>query len=196
MPDPSRSSSASPDHRDFFRIDEEVLFEFKQIGKNVPEDQSPEDVFEDSNGSLELINQIKKLDQSSAQSLKILTDKNRLLGDYLNSITKRIDLIARHVAFANENSMKKHPKTRISLSEDGLGFISDKTLYKGSYIALRLIFLPNYSVVNAYARVVRCIPKDDCHQVAVRFHQLYDKDRQTISKHILKAQVRNRKQGS
>lgn len=194
MPETPSKTQKGTDQRDFFRIDEEALLEFKPISKNHSDSIDADECFDDGNGSIELINQLKKIETESIQSLKILTDKNRLLGDFLKSLTKRIDIVARHVAFANEESLKTRPKTRISLSEDGIGFISDRTLYKGSYIALRIIFIPNYAVVTCYAEVVRCVTKDESFQIAAKFHQLHDKDRQTISRHILKSQVRARKQ--
>jgi len=185
-------ASSAHDQRDYFRIDEDVLFEYKAVSNDVADTHNPDDVFEDSSGGIDLINQLKRLEKDSVQSLKLLSDKNRLLGDYLASLGKRIDLVARHVAFNNEESLSKRPKTRISLSEDGVGFLSERPFYKSSMLALRVIFLPNYEVVNIFAQVVRCISRDETNQVAARFHRITDKDRQVISRHILRSQVRQR----
>ena len=187
------SAKSGPDKRDFFRIDEDIHFEFRSVSASFVEDKDVGDAFDDADESLRLIDQLNKIERESHQSLKILTDKNRLLGDYLSTLSQKIDTIGRHIAFTSEESLKQRPKTRVSLSEDGVGFICDRPLYKGSFIALRLIFLPNYTMANSFAQIMRCVEKGDNFQVAAKFHGIYDKDRQRISKQILKAQVRSRK---
>lgn len=181
------------DKRDSFRIDEDLHFEFKQVPASFIEDHPSEEAFGDNDDSLRLISQLSKIDREGIQSLKILSDKNRLLGDYLANLNKKIDTIGRHIAFNSEESLRSRPKTRVSLSEDGLGFICGKSLYKDSFIAIRLIFLPNYTMANTYAKVVRSIQKDDKFQIAAKFHKIYDKDRQVISRQVLKSQVKARK---
>jgi hypothetical protein len=127
------------------------------------------------------------------QSLKILGDKNRFLGDVLKSMNEKIDSIGRHLAFTSEESLRSRPKTRVSISEDGIGFIGDRSFYKGNFIAARLIFLPKYTMATSFAKVVRCVQKDDKYQIAAKFHDITDKDRQIISRYILKSQVETRK---
>lgn len=187
------ASSSNRDKRDSFRIDEDLHFEFKQVPTSFVEDGTIEEAFDDNDESLRLINQLNKIDREAIQSLKVISDKNRLLGDYLNSLNKKIDFIGRHLAFNSQESLKSRPKTRVSLSEDGLGFVTNKSLYKDSYIAIRLIFLPNYSIASTFAKVVRCVQKDDKFQIAAKFHKIYDKDRQVISRQVLKSQVKARK---
>ncbi len=187
------SAPTSRDKRDTFRIDEDLHFEFRPVTSSDVEHTLISEAFEDNDDSLRLINQLSRLDKDASQSLKILTDKNRLLGDYLNTLNAKIDTLARHIAFNSEQSLRNRPKTRISLSEDGIGFICNRSFYKDSFLAVRLIFLPNYAMAEAYAQVVRCVQKEDKYQVAARFHQIYDKDRQIISRQVLKAQVRDRR---
>ena len=188
------SPANSPrDKRDSFRVDEDLHFEFKPVSASFVEDHPVEEAFDDNDESLRLINQLNNIDKEGIQTLKIVSDKNRLLADYLQTLNKKIDTIGRHIAFTSEESLKNRPKTRVSISEDGIGFICDRSLYKGNFIAIRVIFLPNYVVAQAYAKVVRCVQKEDKYQVAAKFHHIYDKDRQVISRHVLKAQVRDRK---
>lgn len=181
------------DKRDSFRIDEDLHFEFKQVSSSFVESSTIEEAFEDNDESLQLINQLNKIDRESIQTLKILSDKNRLLGDYLSTLNKKIDVVGRYLAFNSEESLRSRPKTRVSLSEDGLGFIANKSLYKDSLIAVRLIFLPNYAIANTFAKIVRCVQKDDKFQIAARFYKIFDKDRQVISRQVLKSQVKARK---
>lgn len=189
-------NGTSREKRDSFRIDEDLHFEFRQVSSSFAEEATIEEAFEDNDDSLRLINQLNKIDREASQSLKLLSDKNRLLGDFLNSLNRKVDIIGRHLAFNSVESLKNRPKTRVSVSEDGIGFISNKSLYKDSMIAVRLIFLPNYYIASSFAKVVRCVQKDDKFQIAAKFHQIYDKDRQVISRQVLKSQVNARKRAT
>ncbi|WP_086932363.1 PilZ domain-containing protein [Agarilytica rhodophyticola] len=188
----TNKSSTSADKRDFFRISHDVLFDYKVTDTFCAENDQPEDVFDDS-ASLGLINELRRLDRDNVQTLRLLTEKNRLLGDYLQMLSNKIDLIGRHTLFAHDAESNSKPTTRINLSEDGLAFHCDRMLYKDSYIAVRLVFLPSYSPVITFAKVLRCNQKEDKYQVAVKFFRLNDAQRQELSRQIMKAQIHNRK---
>lgn len=180
------------ERRDFFRVSQDIIFDYKLVDAFTAENDSPEVEFEDS-VSLSLINELRRLDRDSVQTLRIITEKNRLLGDYLHVLSSKIDLIARHTLFSAENGAKDRTKTRLNLSEEGIAFTAERTLYKGNFLALRLIFLPNYVPVVVFAKVIRCEPKDESYQIAAKFHRLADKDRQELSRQIIKTQVSQKK---
>ncbi|WP_045859959.1 PilZ domain-containing protein [Teredinibacter purpureus] len=180
------------ERRDFFRVDQDVIFDYKVVDAFAAENDPPEIEFEDS-VSLSLLNELRRLDQDNIQTLRALTDKNRLLGDYLQTLSSKIDLIARHSLFAQDKEAGDKPKTRINLSEEGIAFIAERAVYKGNFLAMRLIFLPHYAPVVIFAKVIRCEPKQSNYQVAAKFHRLQDKDRQELSRQILKTQVSQKK---
>lgn len=191
--DSAKSNPGGRDKRDSFRIDKDVHFEFRPVSASFVEDNSVEEAFEEDDQSLRLIGELSKIDRDMLQSIKVLADKNRFLGEILKSMNDKIDTIGRHIAFNSEESLRSRPKTRVSISEDGMGFICDRSFYKGNFIAVRLIFLPKYIMASAYAKVVRCVQKDDKYQIAAKFHAISDKDRQIISRYVLKSQVESRK---
>ena len=187
------AASTNHEKRDSFRIDKDIHFEFRPVSASFAEDNAVEEAFDDDDQSLRLISELSKIDRDMLQSLKILGDKNRFLGDVLKSMNEKVDTIGRHLAFNSEESLRSRPKTRVSISEDGMGFICDRSFYKGNYFAARLIFLPKYVMATSYAKVVRCVQKDDKFQIAAKFHDISDKDRQVISRFVLKSQVEARK---
>ena len=190
----SQTTAGGRERRDFFRVSHDVIFDSKIVDAFTAEESSPELEFEDS-VAMSMLNELRTLDRDNIQTLRLITEKNRLLGDYLQSLSNKIDLIARHTLFAQTSSnddkegLQNRPKTRINLSEDGVAFISDRTLYKGACLALRMVFLPSYAQVVTFAKVIRCEPKEKQYQIAVRFHRLSDRDRQELSRQIIRAQV-------
>lgn len=188
----STKSASGPDKRDFFRVSQDVIFDFKSVESYAAENENADNEFGDAT-SLSLIDELRRLDRDNVQTLRILADKNRLLGDYLQTLNNKIDLIARHTMFAHDANANNKVTTRINLSEDGLAFLNERALYKGSYIAVRLVFLPSYSPVVTFAKVLRCDQKDERYQIAAKFHRLSDTDRQEISRQIMKVQVSSRK---
>jgi len=188
----NKVASKEKERRDFFRVSHDVIFDYKVVDAFTAENDAPEIEFEDS-VSLTLMNELRRLDQDSVQTLRILTEKNRLLGDYLQTLSSKIDLLARHMLFSQNQKADQRPRTRINLSEEGIAFIAERALYKGNFLALRMIFLPNYAPVVVFAKVIRCEPKENNYQIAAKFHRLADKDRQELSKQILKTQVSQKK---
>lgn len=182
----------SDDKREFFRVNHDVLFEFKVVDADTAENFQPDNEFDDA-VSLSLLNELRKLDHESTQTLRLLTEKNRLLGDYLQTLSNKIDLIARHTLFANNFASPASAATRINVSEDGIAFMSERALYKDSYLAIRLIFLPSYSPVISFAKVLRCEAKEKNYQIGAQFFRTTETQRQELSRQVLKAQVQLRK---
>lgn len=187
------SNSNNSDKRDFFRVSQDVLFDYKIVEAFTAENDEPDGQFEDGK-SMSLLDELRRLDRDGLQALKIISEKNRLLGDYLRNLSQKIDLLARHTLFGKEDSTgDQQPTMRVNLSEDGLAFASERAIYVGNFLVLRLIFLPHYQPVVTFAQVVRCEQKGETYQIAARFHRLAEKDRQVLARQILKAQVDHKK---
>lgn len=186
-------NSNNSDKRDFFRVSQDVLFDYKIVEAFTAENDEPDGQFEDGK-SMSLLDELRRLDRDGLQALKIISEKNRLLGDYLRNLSQKIDLLARHTLFGKEDATgDQQPTMRVNLSEDGLAFASERAIYVGNFLVLRLIFLPHYQPVVTFAQVVRCEQKGETYQIAARFHRLAEKDRQVLARQILKAQVDHKK---
>jgi hypothetical protein len=184
-------SSSSVERRNSFRINQDVIFDFRQVDTHTAEHLEPEQAVDDG-VAMQLVAELRRIDRDAQQLLKIVTDKQRLLGDYLQKLNNKIDLIARHAVFAaGPNSQT----LRLNISEGGVAFSSDRALYKGNFLVLRMIFLPSYTPVIVFAVVARCESDKDSFRIATKFHRLRDQERQELARQILKAQVSNRKKG-
>ena len=93
--------SRAPEKRDFFRINQDVLFEVHLVDSYAADNSAPESHFDDS-PALTLLNQLRKIDKDNQQILGLIKDKNRLLTDYLQSLNNKIDLVTRFCLFSQQ----------------------------------------------------------------------------------------------
>lgn len=182
-----------PERRNTFRISSDVVFDFRRVDNHTAEELEPEQAVDDGM-RLHLVAELRRVDREAQQLLKIINEKQRLLGDYLHKLNQKVDLIARHCMLnSGENGSTAH----INLSEEGVAFHSDRALYKGNFLVLRMIFLPTYTPVIVFASVTRCEDQgDDGYRIGAKFHRLREQDRQELARQIIRAQVSQRKQSS
>ncbi len=178
------------DARDAFRVSQKLVFEFKPVDEATAEKLSPAEVFDQSQAA-NVLSQLKKIDREANKTLKILSDKNRLLGDYLTKLNQKIDLLARYSLFTHEQDQGT---VNVSLSETGVSFAHPVALEAAALLAIRMVFLPDYIPMLVYARVVRSIADNGAYQIAAEFYKLSDKERQELAKQVFKAQIQHRKQ--
>lgn len=185
------SSSPASERRNSFRVNQDVIFDFQLVDTHTAESMEPEQALDDGL-AMQMVAELRRIDRDTQQILKLITDKQRLIGDYLQKLNSKIDLLARHTLFASKPSDQTQ---RLNISEDGVAFPSDRALYKGNFLVLRMIFLPSYTPVIVFGVVSRCENDGEAFRVAAKFHRLRDQDRQELARQIIKAQVSNRKKG-
>lgn len=178
--------------RDAFRVRVSLGFQAKLIDEQTLELLRPDEVFDKTEAN-ELLTALKRIDREANKTLKILAAKNRLLGDYLNRLNQKLDLVIRYSAFKHQ-SQAEHKE--VSLSETGISFTQPEPLEERALLAVRLVFLPEYLQVSTYARVIRCFADNGRYQIAAEFYKLSDKDRQELARQIFKVQVSERKRQS
>lgn len=182
--------SPSYERRQSFRIQHDLIFNYKPIDAHTAEHSEPESAV-DRSASVQLLSELRRIDTELAYTAKALKDQHRLLADYLQKLSNKVDLIARHSIFAGAPD-KQHAE-RISISEGGVAFLCERALYKGNFLVLQIIFLPGYTPVIVFAQVSRCDAEADKYRVAAEFHRLRESDRQELAKQMLKAQASQRK---
>lgn len=176
------------DQRNFFRINDDVLLDYKVADRTTLAQLPAHECFEQS-ATLGLMETLNRIDLEAHKLIGHIAQESRAVADYLSLQNRKIDAIAKQM-LNNQDSSSKHAKMQINLSEGGLAFVSSKAFYKGQYLAVRIHFLPDHMSLAVYAQVIRCQSKEDEHQIAVKFHNLDDQQRQILSKQILQAQYR------
>jgi hypothetical protein len=89
----------------------------------------------------------------------------------------------------DDNILEQAPRD-CNLSASGIAFANQEALEAGAIIFLRMVLPPDYTYVNAYARVVRSEPLpeprgDYRHMVAAEYAFLLDRHRELLIKKIM-----------
>lgn len=184
MPTPNAQSR---EKRSFFRVRDDISLDYRVVDTHTASSEDPTTLFPES-AALNLFAEFRRIDGESDQILHSISEQNRLVADYLVGVNRKINLLAQEI-LADRQANSPGSSTKVNLSEGGIGFGSDKAIYKSSYIALRLMFLPAYVGVVLFAQVIRCEAKKDGYQIAAKFHRLSDQQRQVLSKQIMQAQL-------
>lgn len=181
------------ERRHCFRTQQEVLFDCKPVDSHTAQQRTPEEALGASR-PMERLEELRRIDRDLQLLGAAISEKDRLLGDYLHKLNQKIDNIAHRDIFAA--AVAHELPSELSVSESGVAFTYDRALYVGNYLLLQIIFLPSYTPVIVFARVTRCDADDQHYRVAAEFFRLRDSDRQELAKHVLKAQVSQRKRAT
>lgn len=170
------------------------MIDYRVIDAYTANHESPGSLFPASN-MLDLLSDFRKIDHESINLLHNIGDEHRSVADYLVNLNKKIDLLAQHLV-QESNPLPQSATSSVNLSEDGIAFATDRALYMGNFLALRLMFLPTYNTISLFAKVLRSNPVPETaqpsaqpHFLAARFYRIQDHQRQVLSRHIMQSQI-------
>lgn len=182
------------ERRSFFRINENIALEYREVDDAVALHGEPEQLYADAVTS-GLHAELKKIDSENAALLFQLKNENRTLGEYLHNLNRKIDVLGQQLMSEHMPPALTQLPSQVNLSEGGIAFGSVKPITQNSYIALRMTFLPGHAGVIVFARVVRCEPGESGdYQIAATFIRVKDAQLQVIGQQIMRAQMADRRQ--
>ncbi|WP_049721932.1 PilZ domain-containing protein [Gilvimarinus polysaccharolyticus] len=141
-----------------------------------------------SSGILQTMAELKRLEVDGNQLQQQIKDTDRALGEFLNILTRKIDVLAQFcLSLQTTDSAKSQT---IDLSEGGLVFDYPSALPEQQWFALMLRFDSPIMATAIYAQVIRCEPDrgNGC-RIAAEFRYLNATERQQISQQIMRAQM-------
>lgn len=177
--------------RQFFRIEQDVIFNFRLVSSDNVLHNRPEQHFEHSE-TLCLFSELQHIDSNNAQLLESIKHKDPLMAEYLNTINQKIDLVCQQV-LATQSSVHDMENGRVDISQGGLAFNCDHSIGVESWVAVKLIFLPCYAGIISYGQVTRStLQADGSYLIGVRFHNLTAEQSKLIAKQIFSTQIAER----
>lgn len=192
--------SKPAEKRSFFRINSDIVIDYHSVDSYTLEHTAPESQFPEDVQSLNLFQELKRLDKEASPYLASISELSRPLSDYLSILSKKVDLVAQQ-HFADQSGHQHLVPTQANLSEGGLAFSTQRPLYKGTHLAMQLRFSSDFSTVACFATVIRCDLANKSQQdksaetynIACKFHQLAETKQETIGKQIMQAQLAARR---
>ena len=179
--------------RQFFRIQQDVVFNYCAVSNDNVMHNRPELHFEHSE-TLCLFSEFQQIENTSAPILDTIQQESPLIADYLGTINQKLNLVCQQI-LANQSSVHDIDSGKIDISQGGFGFQCDSPIGVESWLAVKLIFLPSYTGVISYGQVTRnAMQEDGSYLIGVRFHNLTDEQSKLIAKQIFTTQIMERQQ--
>ncbi|MGB3610408.1 MAG: PilZ domain-containing protein [Cellvibrio sp.] len=181
------------ERRSFFRIDESIALEYKEVDEKTANTSEPESLYHDA-ADIKLYAELKKIDSDTAQLLYQIKDSNRALGEYLHNLNRKIELLAQRLMAEHKPAALTRITRQVNLSEGGIAFGCEKPIDQNRFIAMRLTFLPSYVGLILFAKVIRCeLSSAGDYQIAAKFHRITDLQQQLIGQQIMRAQMADKR---
>lgn len=183
------------ERRDYFRIEDMAQIQCLPIDRSSAlANICPTAFSQQENRGL--IRELQEIDQDNALLLRSLGDTNRDLEQYLKSINRKLDLIAKCLVESTEAGCGQQTQL-VSISEGGLSFRSPVEYSEDSHLAVQLTLLPSQLSMVLFSRIINCSSSDNGphsdFSIGVSFVNLRDRDRQIIAKHIIQLQMAERR---
>lgn len=181
------------ERRSYFRIDESIAIEFKEVEEITANTAAPELQFPDT-ASLKFFAELRKIDNDNAQLFHQIKETSRAMGEYLQNLNRKIDIISQQMMADAKPLPPSKTIKQVNLSEGGVAFGSSRFVPPNHHIAMRLVFLPSNAGLVLFAKVIRCdAVKGGEYQMAAKFHRISDSQQQLIGQQIMRAQMAERR---
>jgi len=109
--------------RQFFRIQQDVIFNFKTVSTDDVSHISTEQHF-DHSSTLGLFSQFQQLDNDLHSTLEIIRQDHLGIADYLDMLNQKMNLLSQQMISNEAVSANDSDSGRIDLSQGGIGFES------------------------------------------------------------------------
>ncbi len=180
--------------RQYFRIQQDVIFNFKAVSTDCVHQVSAEQHFDHST-TYGLFSQFQQLDNDSNALLQGIRQDNSAIAQYLEVLNKKINLLSQQMLSKEAVSVNDRDNGKIDLSQGGIAFVNNEPLGIESWIAIKLVFIPAYSAILTYAQITRNQKLDNGdYLIGARFHQLNDEEQRVIAKQVIDTQIIQKQQ--
>lgn len=180
------------EQREYYRIDDKALLDYKIITS----EQFKQNLNEFQEG-IKNQNFFNFLDDDSKiieEALANIVVDQPDLANYLEYLDRKINLLA-HFFITKNKGINEYPMRQINLSGGGIAFDVEQAIPQDAIIELKLVLLPKYNAILAYATVINCVRNEMPEnqylpwRVALNFSNIREIDRDLIIRHVLQQQA-------
>lgn len=177
------------DRREYYRIEDTIALEINHLSATDSTHPGPA---QDTSTLFNLLSELHISEFESQHLLRQLGDHDRVLGSYLKTLNKRIDLLSEVVAHTVLGKIGE-PQLVI-LSEGGVQFHHPLPLPAGTLLSIKMVLMPQALGLMANAKVTHCDAREIGNfEIGTEFEDLSDAQRQLLARYILQRQSQQRR---
>lgn len=174
------------ERRRFYRVEDAAILDITPV--QASDLSQPAEVHFAESPAFALMRELRNIEQEQAALQRAISDRYHDIGQYLQGMNRKIEVIAR--VAANGTTSKKQRLQAIDLSEGGIGFNHSEKLPADSLHALKLWFKQGFLGIAAYVKIVASHRDiEGGYHVSAAFQDLPDADAQIIARHIMQIQA-------
>jgi len=144
--------------------------------------------------AFELESRLQELDQGYRECHARLARVDATAAEATDWLAAKLDVLKEALLAQQQAHGNAARRVRVSLAVTGIGFVHSVELTSGQPLAVQVIFDPPRESFMAYAKVRQCRPEDAQFWVGAEFEPLSPDHQRRLSRHILQAQIKQRKQ--
>lgn len=180
--------------RQFFRIQQDVIFDYKCVNTDAVTHISAEHHFDHAN-SLGLFTRFQQFDNDTNPILENIRESNSGVAEYLEMLNQKVNLLSQQILSHEAVAAHDSESGQIDLSQGGIGFNAPINIGVETWVALKLVFLPSYTGLVTYAQVTRTqLLEDGNYLIGARFHQLNNEQHKIIARQVMQTQLFSQRQ--
>ncbi len=191
------SPNSANERRRYFRVEDEIVLAYRPMASD--ELQESEDARRRLADTFSLTANLDYLSQQSKTQLHRIQRSNPDVADYLETLEKKIDLVARALVMSHSEFVDQ-PTCHVNLSATGIAFDAREALKEGETLELKLVVPPSLAGIVVYGKVVYCQEKGGGgFRVGVDFTGIQESDQEFLIRHVVKrqmAELREQKQNA
>lgn len=178
------------DRRNYFRLQDKVALEVRPLDPaRATDPMSP--LADSGTHRFRLLSELENLQAESMQALAEITRTHPKISQFLRLQERKIRLIAEAAVDRDDQPLPDNEQ-EVSLSAGGLSFSLNRPMAAGSYLAVRMLLLPERAGLLLKSRVIECRAVAELYRVRVEFLHVSDADRAIISRHLMQTEARAR----
>jgi c-di-GMP-binding flagellar brake protein YcgR len=182
------------ERREYFRVYDNLIVEYRIVAEAMTERPLGVQLFKSSSTPLLLreLEELSALCESAGQPLEV---RDPEMANIVVLLSRRIDIMTELIIASREEESYVESRP-VTLSEGGMSFRNAASLPEGTFLALKLIFLPSHQTLRLYGRVAQCTlvePGDiQPNNVGIEFVRVGAVDRSTLARYVMQKQIDSR----
>ena len=179
----SRPNPASDDQREWIRIDDHLLLEYRLLSDS-PDDATP--------GLPPVTPEMIVAAVGKPTADLLARSGESLVGSPLLPWIMKVDwlleVLLKALAAQHPASMAIARMTEVNIGGGGISFVSPRQFSTGDRLAIKII-LPPFTPIHAIAEVTRSVPEGPGFVIATQFEDLPTDDQDHIIRHVIHLQA-------